>query len=122
MGGDLMILHEAAANLRQQAKGSEFEDKGLKIADDLDAMGYVWEAMVDGRVHWHNAALEMLIDHMVIAEQNQFMELVEEGAPTLVAVEAARRNALETVFIMAYELGMGEYNIDKCVEEHGGDN
>jgi len=112
-------LHGLAHQLRKEIqKGAVPEaelDAAHKTADDLNALGYVWEALMDERIMWHNTAVQIFLEQMGNAEANAFVALLDQGGPlTRDTIAHIHADGLLTAFMIGYELGKGEYRLFEC--------
>lgn len=95
-----------------------------KVADDLEAMDKVMVAITgEGdenppTVHWHNTALELLMDaitEMEMAAALDVMSTLGTGdlKTTARSMGEVRRRSMMLMFMIGHELGEGEYTIEK---------
>src|SRR5262249_46345665 len=109
-----VAMQELAIRLRREAQDipdPDFKAKSLKTADDIDAMAMVFQAIVEERIDWHNNALTVVEDVLMVSEQHTFAQCLADGMGPVEAVTTARSAVITAAFTLGYELGEGEYNI-----------
>jgi len=116
------LFEVAVARLR-----AKNDPKASKIADDLEAMDHVMLAFTGDEEHkptlkWHNAAAQLLATLMVDMENFQVlatMERLQDNIGEMAsALQVIKQKNYELAFVMGYELGQGEYDIDQCTVDH----
>jgi hypothetical protein len=88
------------------------DPKADKVADDLQAMRLVWDALLDDKIDWHNAASMILTDAMMDSATEASVEAIQTQG--LEGISRIQWNAMHQMFMMGYVLGTGEYRIEEC--------